>query len=225
METLPIYIPLGFIATTLLTLAIIYRASGYSRTLIFFITGWLLLQGVLTLTGFYQIYSGKPPRFSLLVLPPLVLLGLLFLTRGGRTFQYGFNVQSLTLLHIVRLPVELILFSLYFYHAVPRLMTFEGGNLDVLSGLTAPAIWYWGYIKQKISRSWLLAWNIICLMLLFNIVVRAIFSIPFVFQKFGFEQPNIALVHFPYSWLPGFVVPAVLFAHIVSIRELISKKS
>lgn len=225
METLPIFIPLGFIATVLLTLALLYRACGYNRIFVLIVAGWLVLQTALTLTGFYQVFSAKPPRFGLLVLPPVVAIILLFITRKGRAFLEVFNGKVLTLLHIVRIAVELVLFGLFIHHAVPRLMTFEGGNLDILSGLTALFVWYFGYVKQKLSRAWLLAWNIAALALLFNIVVRAVLSLPLPFQQFGFEQPNIALVYFPYSWLPTFVVPAVLLAHLINIRKLILKQS
>jgi hypothetical protein len=100
-------------------------------------------------------------------------------------------------------------------------MTFEGGNLDILSGLSAPFIFYFGYVRPVISRKWLLAWNIACLLLLVNIVSRAVLSAPFVFQRFGFGQPNVALFYFPFSWLPGFVVPAVLLAQLMNLRKLI----
>lgn len=225
METLPIYIPLGFIATVILTLALLFRASAYNRTFVLLITGWLVLQAALTLIGFYQAFSAKPPRFGLLVLPPVVAILILFATSRGRTFLDRFNSKTLTLLHIVRIPVELVLFGLFTHQAVPRLMTFEGGNLDILSGLTALMICFFGYGKRKLSRGWLLAWNFAAFTLLINIVVRAVLSLPYPFQQFGFEQSNIALVYFPYSWLPAFVVPAVLLAHLINIRKLILKQS
>ncbi|MES2279071.1 MAG: hypothetical protein V4592_23765 [Bacteroidota bacterium] len=212
MENLPFYISGGFIATTLLTLFFVYRASRYNKAMIIFAIAWLLLQGGLTRTGFYQVSGGVPPRFSLLLIPPVLLIIGLFITKRGRAFLDGFDAGQLTLLHIVRLPVELILFALCLYHYVPNRMTFEGGNLDILSGLSAPFIFYFGYRKSVISRKWLLAWNIVCLLLLVNIVSRAVLS---------FGQPNLALFYFPFSWLPCFVVPVVLLAQVLTIRKLI----
>ncbi|MEO6489224.1 MAG: hypothetical protein ABIO04_04715 [Ferruginibacter sp.] len=40
------------------------------------------------------------------------------------------------------------------------------------------------------------------------------------FLPFGFEQPNIAILYFPYTLLPGYIVPLVLFSQLVSIRKL-----
>jgi hypothetical protein len=32
-------------------------------------------------------------------------------------------------------------------------------------------------------------------------------------------------LYFPFAWLPSFIVPAVLFSHIASIRNLLKTKS
>jgi hypothetical protein len=221
MEQLPFYIPATFIATTLLTLFFLYKASRYSTVLLVSVLAWLLLQGVLTWSGFYRDATGIPPRFLLLLAPPVLCIAVLFITRGGRKFLNRFDPKMLTLLHLVRLPVELTLYGLFVYHDVPVIMTFEGGNFDILSGLSAPLIYYFAYRKKTLSRGWLLFWNIACLLLLLNIVGRAILSAPFAFQQFGFEQPDVALFGFPFSWLPGFVVPAVLLAHLINLRKLI----
>ena len=60
--------------------------------------------------------------------------------------------------------------------------------------------------------------------LLANIVINAILSSPFPLQQFAFDQPNIAILYFPFSWLPTFVVPVVLFCHLASIRQLLKKE-
>jgi hypothetical protein len=221
METLPVYISKLFIATALLTLALLYKASDGSRPFIAGIFVWLVLQTFISLSGFYTVVGGLPPRFMLLLAPPLVFIALLFATSNGRSFISGLDLKTLTLLHVVRIPVELTLFWLFLYNVVPKVMTFEGRNFDILCGLTAPAVYYWGYVKNNLSSGVLVAWNVICLLLLLNVVVIAVLSAPFAFQKFGFEQPNVALFYFPFVLLPGFVVPAVLLAHLAVLVRLV----
>jgi hypothetical protein len=102
-------------------------------------------------------------------------------------------------------------------------MTFEGRNLDIISGITAPVIYYFGFVKKKIGRTVLILWNLICLGLLVNIVTIAILSAPFTFQRFGFDQPNFAILLFPFVWLPGIIVPLVLFSHLAMLRQLLIK--
>jgi len=220
METLPIYISIVFVLTALLTVLLLYKAGGNSKPLIVIALLWLSLQAVAGLMSFYTVTKGTPPRFALLLVPPVVFVTMLFLTKKGRAFIDGFDVKTLTLLHVVRIPVELTLYWLFLHKAVPQIMTFEGRNFDILCGLTAPVIYYFGYVKNALGRKVLLGWNIICLLLLANIVVTAVLSAPFPSQKLGFDQPNIAMLYFPFVWLPCFVVPAVLFAHLVSIRRL-----
>ena len=96
-------------------------------------------------------------------------------------------------------------------------MTFEGYNFDILSGISAPIIYF---AFNKISKNMLVVWNIICLGLLINIVTIAILSVPTPFQKLGFEQPNLGVTYFPFVWLPGVVVPLVFLSHLASIRKL-----
>jgi hypothetical protein len=70
----------------------------------------------------------------------------------------------------------------------------------------------------------ILVWNFICLALLANIVINALLSTPFPFQQFAFDQPNIAILYFPFNWLPTFIVPVVLFGHLLSIRRLMKRE-
>ena len=102
-------------------------------------------------------------------------------------------------------------------------MTFEGRNFDILSGISAPFIYYIAFRKETYNKWVLLVWNIICLILLINIVSIAILSAPFAFQRFGLDQPNIAVLYFPYIWLPACMVPVVLLSHLASIRLLLKK--
>jgi hypothetical protein len=224
MENLPVYIEILFFLTTILTLWLLSKSGNYSRPLIIIMLLWLALQAAISLTGFYAVTKGAPPRFAFALIPPIVFITLLFLLKKGKHFIAGLDTKTLTLLHIVRIPVELILYWLYLHKAIPQLMTFEGRNFDVLSGLTAALVYYFGYIRNIMSWKMLLAWNIICLLLLANIVVTAVLSAPTPFQKFGFDQPNIAFFYFPFVWLPGFIVPSVLFAHLVSIKKLANSK-
>ena len=117
--------------------------------------------------------------------------------------------------------LEIILFLLYKHGAIPRLTTFEGSNFDILAGLSAPVIYFWGFKDGVPRKVPLIIWNVLSLGLLINIVSMAILSAPFPFQQYGFDQPNIAVFYFPFVWLPGLIVPLVLFAHLASIRLLL----
>ncbi len=221
MGQLPVYIQIIFILSTLLTVLLLYKSAHYSRSVIIMLFVWLALQSVISLSGFYTVTNGLPPRFVLLLLPPIILISSLFFTKKGMRFINSLDVKTLTLLHTVRILVELTLYGLYLHKAAPKIMTFEGSNFDILCGLTAPFVYYFGYIKNILSRRVLITWNIICLLLLANIVVIAILSAPLSFQQFAFDDPNIAVLYFPFVWLPCCIVPIVLLAHLAAINNLL----
>jgi len=159
------------------------------------------------------------------ILPTILTIILLFATSKGRQFIDSLPLKNLTYLNIVRIPIEIILLWLFLNKSIPELMTFEGRNFDIIAGITAPIIAYFGIKKNKLNRQTILIWNFICLGLLINIVVNALFSAPSPIQKFAFDQPNIAILNFPFSWLPTFIVPIVLFGHLTSIRQLLKNKA
>ncbi|HQT24655.1 MAG: hypothetical protein B7X86_13280 [Sphingobacteriales bacterium 17-39-43] len=225
MENLPSYISIVFGLTTILTTLIFYKAAGNSKPVLLVILIWLAVQALIASSGFYTVTDTTPPRFLLLVLPPLLGIAGLFMSPKGRKFIDGLDLKSLTILHTIRIPVELVLFFLFTYKAVPELMTFEGRNFDILSGITAPVIFYFAFIRKQLSRKIILIWNVICLGLLINIVSNAILSAPFPFQQFAFDQPNIAVLYFPFIWLPCCVVPLVLLSHLAAFRQLSNYKN
>ncbi len=224
MENVPVFISIVFGFTVLLTVLLFNKAANKQKTVLIVITAWIVIQSLIGLSGFYAVSNATPPRFMLLVLPPVMLIVLLFVSKKGKQFIDGLDTKTLTLIHIVRIPVELVLFSLFLYKTVPKIITFEGGNVDILSGLSAPFIYYFGFIKKQMNKGLIIAWNFLCLALLLNVVARAILSAPFPFQRLAFDQPTIAILYFPFVLLPGFIVPLVLFCHLVVIRRLVVKQ-
>ncbi|MBH8569530.1 hypothetical protein KB206_11590 [Microvirga sp. STS02] len=224
MHTLPdtALLSLVFGLTTGLAVGLFYLAAHRSGRVLLVLLAWLLGQGAVGLSGFYTISHTLPPRLALLLGPPLLLIVALFATAAGRRWLAGLRLDMLTALHVVRIPVELVLFGLYMQKAVPQLMTFEGRNWDILAGLTAPVVYYFAFRSQQLGRGGLLFWNILGLASLLNIVVNALLSAPTPLQRFAFEQPNVAILHFPFVWLPGCVVPLVLLAHLAAIRRLLT---
>lgn len=231
LNGLPFYIPLLFIFTTLVTflffIAAVKKNNSNKRVAMvsLIIILWLLLHAILGLSRFYTVTNTMPPRFALMVAPAFLYILILFITQSGRKFIDSLSMKILTQLHVVRVFVEVILWWLFLYKYIPRLMTFEGRNFDIIAGITAPLITYFGFIKRRLSNTFMVIWNVICLLLLINIVVNAVLSAPFPFQQFALDQPNVAVLYFPFVWLPSFIVPVALFSHLVLIRKLLKKQT
>lgn len=221
MLDLPFFIPISFLATTILVFLIFWKASRYSNRFLWLSIAWLSLHGILAFTGFYQNTDARPPRILLSFFPTFVFMLVLFFNENGRDWMKQLDDRLLTILHVIRIPVELVLYFLFVNGVIPELMTFSGRNFDILAGITAPMVYYYGFIKKTMTRRFILIWNVLCLGLLVSIIVNALLSAPLPFQRFAFEQPNIAVLYFPFIWLPAFVVPVVLFSHLVMIFKLL----
>lgn len=222
MENVSVATDVIFILIALLTVGLLYWAAPKSVWLVVGICGWMVLQTYLAFTGFYEVQT-TPPRLVMLALPPALFIAGLFATARGRAFIDRMDIAKLTILHTVRIAVEIVLYFLFVAKAVPEIMTFAGRNLDVIAGLTAPLVYYYSFVKKVLPPSSLMLWNLTCLGLLLNIVVLAVLSAPSPFQKLAFDQPNVAIAHFPYVWLPSVVVPIVLLSHLAVIRSLLRK--
>lgn len=224
MEKVSIAISILFLITTAGTLWLFYQATNQSQKTAALLGLWVIVQTFLGLSGFYQKWDATPPRFALLIFPAIILIVLLFLFPSGRKRIDELNIKWLTLLHVIRIPVEITLYFLLRADLIPRSMTFEGSNFDILSGLSTPFIYYLAFHARKINFKVLLLWNFACLGLLLNVVTTAILSAKTPFQQFAFDQPNIGVTYFPFIFLPGLIVPVVLFAHLASIRQLLDLK-
>jgi hypothetical protein len=227
MET-PIYVHALFIATTLLTLGLLYRtfanvSKPIAPKVMWGLAAWLAVQGIILATGFYTKTDTLPPRFALAIVPPFIAMIYFLTNKTSADFLNKILLKDLTLVHICRIPVEIGLLWLYQSRQIPQIMTFEGRNFDILSGITAIIMVWYAFQNGSTKRTPLLIWNIICLALVINIVTIGILAVPTPVQQFGFEQPNIGILTFPFGWLPAFIVPVVMFCHIVSIQQLIRK--
>lgn len=224
LNNLPAYIAILFGATTLAVVYIFYSSiKNKAGNVLVIILSWLILQAVLSFNGFYTDIHSIPQKMLLVGFPPIATIFTLFLTQPGRKFIDGLSSEKLTWLHTSRIAVEIVLYFLFVHKAIPQLMTFEGRNFDIIAGITTPFIAWFGLKKKQLSKSTIIGWNIICLLLVLNITINAVLSLPTSFQQFAFAQPNIAVLYFPFVWLPAFVVPIVILSHIVVIRQLITK--
>ena len=231
MESVPSYVSAVFILTTFAAIAFLLRAmrraglGGFpSGLLLFLLPLWIFLQATLALGGVYANFASFPPRIVLFgVLPAILLIGSYFLF-FRTSFVERLPLQTLTLLHMVRVPVEIVLLWLFLAGQVPQMMTFEGRNFDIISGLLSPVVYWLVFRRDHIRRGLLAAYNILGLILLANVVLIAALSVPSPLQQLNIDQPNRAVLYFPYVWLPTIVVPIVLFSHLASLWKLFRER-
>lgn len=207
----------SFISVSFLSSLFLYLGTGKDKKLLLLFVMWGFLIGSLAVT---EVFKDKPNLF------PLAILGTVVLTIVSikRTDSQKVHPKMLLAIHILRIPVELILYQLYLQDKIPKLMTYKGWNFDILVGISALLILVYLFsFKGKLNKNLFIIWNGIGLAFLLIIISLGILSSPLPIQQFAFDQPNIAILEFPYCFLPTCVVPIVLISHVLLIRHQMKK--
>lgn len=219
IDNLPNWIEILFLITCLATIVLFHYANGKSRFLTLSIVVWSIIQSILAYTGFYQETEKIPPRFALVLIPITLFIILGLTPKALKWVDKNREIRISTFLHTIRVPVEIVLLYLFIHKMIPELMTFEGRNFDILAGLTAPIMGLL-YLKNKVSKKILIAWNFVGLFLVSFILTNGILSAELPFQQFAFDQPNKGINYFPFVLLPATIVPIVIYTHITDIIKL-----
>ena len=119
IENLPTWIEILFIFTCLLTIGLFHYSNGKPRNLTLFIIFWSVIQSILAYLGFYQITDSFPPRFGLVLIPTTLLIIYGLLPKQQKWFFDNRNTTISTVLHSIRLPVEIVLFELFLNKMIP----------------------------------------------------------------------------------------------------------
>ncbi|HEY0680197.1 MAG TPA: hypothetical protein VGD17_18055 [Chitinophagaceae bacterium] len=187
------------------------------------IDGYFLWVGILTVLavkGFFEVKT-LPPRFGIFVLAFLTVSLILCFLSVKRHLSFLFSIPSHWLIYFqsFRVVVEVVLWLLFLDGLVPKEMTFEGRNFDVLVGLAAPIA---GYMVQKKTHYGVgIAFNIFGLVALANIITIVVPAFPSPFQKYA--TLHLAS-YFPGITIPALLAPAAMYVHILSIKQLMAKR-
>lgn len=198
----------------------------------FIIGGWILLTGLLGLSGFFLEFNSVPPRIAMAALFCLVVSIGFSLSPLAARWLRKIPQWSLIGAQVFRVFLEIQLYCLAMTPLLPKLMTFEGRNWDILIGLSAPVLAFYvrhlhrsqesseSDVESRVSgRTLIVAWNILGIGFLINTVVNGILSAPTPIQQIFADPPNTAFGFFPFVWVPTFLVPVAFLLHILSIRK------
>lgn len=159
MEGISIFTIILFLLTSVGTVWFFYRATNNSFKVLAIILVWAIIQSTLAVSGFYQKSDAIPPRLIFLVAPWLLLTIIVFNLKATQECIDLFDVKWLTILHIIRTPVEVTLYMVLAEKLIPQSMTFEGTNFDILSGMSAPIVYHLAFKAERINQKLLLVWE------------------------------------------------------------------
>jgi hypothetical protein len=117
-----------------------------------------------------------------------------------------------------RIGVEVLLHRLWVDGLAPRIATYQGGNIDIWVGLSAPLI-AWISMRGRGRERLALAWNVVGLLTLANAITLSALTAPGL-NLIHSEVPNVAIGAFPFVYIAGFFAPLAMALHALSIRAL-----
>ena len=215
------FVLLVFVMAALVVTAVAARRGvGPAGTVAAAIGGWLVLSALLAAAGFFADFSRLPPRIPMLIVPVVLLIAIL--CRSSAVGRWLDEVPAGWLVYpqAFRVVMELILWSLFLVGAAPAILTFEGRNLDILVGLSAPVVGWLCLTRRVWPPRLAVWWNVAGILILVSVVAFAQLSAPTPFRIYHPEPPLTFIAYVPWIWLPAFLVPLAWGLHALSIRQL-----
>ncbi len=212
-----------FIVACIILLLSRYLSANAFLILLGGLGAWLVYGGVLGYAGVVGDPSLRPPGPAFLLIPVFLFVAL-FLARSAAGERLALSIPLWIILaaQVFRVGVELFLHQLWLAGMAPRMITYAGGNWDIVIGLSAPVVAYL-YARRQIGERILLAWNFLGLATLANVALRALLTAPGALNFVHAEIPNTAIGTFPFTFIPGFLAPLALVLHVMAIRALLAK--
>jgi hypothetical protein len=179
---------------------------------------WMAATWMVASRGLLLDWQATPPPFALFVLAIFALAVTLSFSRVGRLFASQIPLWMLVGVQAFRFPLELAMHRMYERGIMPGQMSYSGRSFDILTGITAIVVALLVRTGRG-GRPLVLAWNLMGLGLLANILVIAILSTPR-FAYFGPDRLNVFVMYPPFVWLPAVMVLAALAGHLIIFRAL-----
>jgi hypothetical protein len=226
-----IVLPLLLVAALVWGAATAWRRSGASPSTVARVAigvgvaagGWMAATWLLADRGVLRRWDRTPPPFGLLIVAVVVLAVVMALSGFGGRLARFVPLWTLVAVQGFRLPLELAMHAMYERGITPEQMSYAGRNFDIVTGITAlivaPLL-----ATGRGGRRLALAWNVLGLALVVNVVIIAVLSTP-TFRFFGDERLNVWVTYTPFVWLPSVMVLAAFTGHLLIFRALWLSKS
>ncbi len=181
---------------------------------------WHLYVFFISRSGILQDF-GMPPRLFLLLVLPLFLFTGIFLFRK-RNHQWLHNIPKTwpIFYQSFRVLIETLFVFSVARGVLPKEVTMEGYNFDVVFGISALVVAYL-FQKNHVGRKVIIAWNYLGLAVIAAIIFLFL-STTFAPQLYGSDTPLMPLeaISYPYTLVAGFLMPSAVFMHVFSLVQL-----
>jgi hypothetical protein len=185
-------------------------------------TLWMTATWIAADSGVLRLWYATPPPFAILVVAVLGLTATFAFSTYGRRLAHGLPLWALVAVQGFRWPLELAMHGMYARGVMPEQMSYSGRNFDVVTGVTAlivaPLV-----LAGRAGRRLVVAWNVLGLILVLNVVTVGILSTPR-FRYFGEDRLNVWITYPPFVWLPAVMVLAAISGHLIIFRATSARR-
>lgn len=185
--------------------------------IILFTFAWFILALIL---GATQFLASIPPPFPQAVLFCLLilLLVLFWKTNLFRNWSLNADIRILLLIHLTRF-VGIYFLILYERGELPYDFAVPGGWGDILVATTALIVVIFSPLVGSVAWMIYLIWNLLGFIDILFVVQTA--------GRLAIADPDsmVALTKLPLSLLPTFIVPIIIYSHIVIFVRLWRSKN
>jgi len=211
---------LAFVVVAVIGMSAAYLSRPMTFAVITGLAIWLVYVGLFSSLGYMRDPSLRPPGILWVVGP--VVLFVVFVVRSNIAARVAAAIPLWLILGFgsFRIGVELLVHRLWEDGLVPKLLTYEGGNVDMIIGLSAPII-AWIATRGRPGLRLAMGWNVLGLLSLANVTASAVLTGPI--KLISAEVPTVAMGFFPYAFIPGFFVPLAVTLHVLAIRAIAAR--
>jgi len=186
--------------------------------------GWFVYVGLMGYFGIVRNTAIRPPGIAYILVPVLGFLAFFIVRSSPARIAQALPLWIILGTQSFRIGVELFLHQLWIDGLVPKMLTFSGANVDIFIGASAPLA-AWLSTRGRVGLKFALAWNVLGLLALANVVTRAVLTAPGPLHLIHAETPNLMMGTFPFLFIPAFFVPLAIILHVLAIQGIISRPS
>ena len=190
------------------------QATGVAVVLV----AWLLYVGTLGWSGVLARTS-RPPGIVFLVVP--IVLALFAIVRSAWAARIAERIPLWELLafQTFRVGVELFLYRLWLEARLRPDADVRRRERRHPDRASAPVV-AWAATRGRIGLRVALAWNVLGLLVLANVIVRSALTAPGPLHLLAADHVNRAIGTFPYTYIAGFLAPLAIALHVLALRSI-----
>ena len=213
----------ALMATVVVALIARYQNARIAFGVLAGLLVWFVYVGLMGYFGIVRNTTIRPPGIAFIFIPIVAFL-LNFIVRSSSDprIALAFPLWMILGTQSFRIGVELFLHQLWINGLVPKMLTFNGANVDIFIGVSAPLI-AWLSTRGRMGMKLALGWNLLGLLALANVVIRAVLTAPGPLNLIHAETPNLMISTFPFLFIPGFFVPLAVVLHVLAIQGISSR--